>query len=82
MALEKQITYDYEIRSAYKHINERKRTAIIENGKELSYSYERRVLTPDMDISSESNEIQGMASSLWTDEVKQAWQEKLEADSE
>ena len=82
MALEKVITYDYEVRSGYKHIQERQKTAIMEDGKELSYSYHRRVLTPDMDVSSESDEIKGMASALWTDEVKKAWSDKQKADSE
>ena len=39
MALEKVTTYDYEIRSDYKHINQREKTSIIEDGKELSSSY-------------------------------------------
>ena len=73
MALEKVITYDYEIRTEYKHINERAKTAIVEDGSELSYSYHRRVLTPDADVSSESDEIKGMADALWTDAVKEAW---------
>ena len=81
MALEKKITYDYEVRTEYKHINERQKTAIVEDGKELSFSYHRRVLTPDADISGESDEIKGMASALWTDEVKTAWSEKLAADN-
>jgi hypothetical protein len=81
MALEKVITYDYEIRSEYKHIQERKKTAIVEDGNELSYSYHRRVLTPDMDVSSESDEIKAMADALWTDEVKAAYAAKLEADA-
>ena len=38
MALEKVITYDYEIRKKYKFIQERERTAIVEDGKEISYS--------------------------------------------
>ena len=80
MALEKKVTYDYEIRGEYKHINERARTAIEEDGKEISASFHRRVLTPDMDVSSESDEIKGMASALWTDEVKKAWSDKEEAD--
>jgi hypothetical protein len=70
MALEKVITYDYEVRTDYKHIQERKKTAIVEDGKEISFSYHRRVLSPDMDVSGESDEIKGMASALWTDEVK------------
>jgi hypothetical protein len=76
MALEKVITYDYEIRTEFKHIQERRRTAIVEDGSELSYSYHRRALSPDMDVSSESDEIKGMADALWTDEVKAAWAAK------
>ena len=70
MALEKVITYDYEIRGEYKNIQERKRTAVVEDGEEISFSYHRRTLSPDMDVSSESDEIKGMASALWSDEVK------------
>jgi len=81
MALEKVITYDYEIRGEFKHIQERQRTAIVEDGSQLSYSYHRRVLSPDADVSSESDEIKGMADALWTDEVKEAWAAKLEADA-
>ena len=77
MALEKKITYDYDVRGEHKHINERQRTAIVEDGKELSFSYHRRVLTPDADVSGESDELKGMASALWSDEVKAAWAEKL-----
>ena len=81
MALEKKITYDYDVRSEYKHIQERQKTAIVEDGEELSFSYHRRVLTPDMDVSGESDEHKGMASALWTDEVKSAWAEKQAADN-
>ena len=76
MALEKVITYDYEVRTEFKHIQERKKTAIVEDGKEISFSYHRRVLSPDMDVSSESDEVKGMASALWTDEVKAAYAAK------
>ena len=81
MALTKEIRYDYEIRSIHKHINERRRTAVLEDGEELSFSYHRRVLTPEMDVSGESDEIKGMASALWSDEVKAAWAEKQAADA-
>ena len=76
MALSKVITYDYEVRTEYKHIQERQKTAIVEDGNELSSSYHRRVLTPDADVSSESDEIKGMADALWTDAVKEAWAAK------
>ena len=73
MALEKVITYDYEVRGKFKHIQERTKTSIMEDDKEISFSYHRRVLAPDADVSGESDEIKGMASALWTDEVKAAW---------
>ena len=82
MALSKVITYDYEVRGEFKHIQERQKTAIVEDGKELSYSYHRRALSPDMDVSSESDEIKGIADAVWTDAVKEAWASKLEADAE
>ena len=82
MALTKVVTYDYEIRTEYKHIQERQKTAIVEDGTELSSSYHRRGLVPSDDVSSESDEIKGMASALWTDAVKEAWAAKLEADAE
>ena len=82
MALEKVITYDYEVRTEFKHIQERKKTAIVEDGKEIFFSYHRRVLSPDMDVSSESDEVKGMASALWTDEVKAAYAAKQSADAD
>ena len=82
MALSKVVSYDYEIRGEFKHIQERAKTSIMEDGNELSYSYHRRVLAPDADVSSESDEIKGMASALWTDEVKAAWAAKQAADAE
>jgi hypothetical protein len=82
MALEKQIKDDYEVRGEYKHINVRTKTSIIEDGKEISYSYHRKVLTPDMDISSESDEIKALAGAIWTDAIKKAWSDKLKVDEE
>jgi len=82
MALSKEVSYDYEIRGEYKFIQEREKTAVMEDGKELSSSYHRRVLTPDADVSGESSEVQAMASALWTDEVKAAYEAKKAADAE
>ena len=76
MALEKVITYDYEIRTEYKHIQEREKTSIMEDGKEISFSYHRTSFMPDADISSESDELKALANSLWTDDVKKAWSDK------
>ena len=54
-----------EIKTEYKHLNIRE---ITDSGE-----YHRRVLTPDMDVSSEVQEIQDRAEAEWTDEVKSAW---------
>ena len=35
--------------------------------------YHRKVLSPDMDVSSEDPKVQELAEELWTDEVKSAW---------
>ena len=82
MALEKEVRCDkYEIVGQYKHIQCRTATIVKEDGVELSRSFHRHVLTPDADVSGESDEIKGMASALWTDEIKAAWAEKLAADA-
>ena len=75
MALEKKVTYDYEIRGEYKCIQQRMRTAIEEDGKEISYSYHRSSFMPDADVSGESDELKALASSLWTDAVKKAYED-------
>ena len=74
MALTKEVKCDkYEIVGEFKFIQCRTATIIKEDGVELSRSFHRRVLRPDMDVSGEDAEIQAMASALWTDEVKAAW---------
>ena len=76
MALEKKLTYDYEVRGKHKCIQQRMKTAIEEDGKEISFSYHRTSFMPDADVSGESDEVKAMASSLWTDAVKAAWAAK------
>lgn len=75
MALEKKQTYDYEVRGEYKFIQERCKTSIMEDGKEISYSYHRKVFMPDVDVSAESDELKAMANALWTDDVKKAYED-------
>ena len=80
MALEKTTTDDkIEIVSDFKHLNIRTATVVSEDGTELSRSFHRRVITPDMDVSGESAEIRGIAAAVWTDQVKSAWQTFQEA---
>ena len=63
-----------EVVTDYKHLQIRD---ITDQG-----GYHRRVLTSDMDVSTEVQEIQDRAEELWTDEVKASWikyQEEQEA---
>ena len=80
MALEKKVTYDYEVRGIYKTIQQRIRTAIEEDGAEISFSYHRKSFMPDADVSGESDEVKAMASSLWTDAVKKAYEDSKVAE--
>ena len=75
MALEKVITYDYEVRSEYKHIGERKKTAIVEDGKELSYSYHRIVYSigESLDGIDDETTVKSLSSSLWTPTVSASY---------
>ena len=73
MALSKVEKDDYEVRGEYKHINVRTKTSIMEDDAEISYKYHRKVLTPDMDVSGESAEVQALAGALWSADIKKAW---------
>jgi hypothetical protein len=87
MALIKEITQDkIEVVGASKSIQVRTRTAVIEDGVELSASFHRHVVScissakndddswthTDTDVSSESAEVQAIAAAVWTDAVKAA----------
>ena len=91
MALTKTTVEDkIEVVGDYKHIQVRTATVIKEDGTELSRSFHRKVLTPgtldgsdnlvDTDTSSESAEVKGIANTVWTTDVKNAWKAKLIAD--
>ena len=80
MALSKVEKDDYEVRGEYKHIQVRTKTSIMEDGAEISYKYHRKVLTPDMDVSGESDELKALAGALWTDEVKKAYEDSKKED--
>ena len=85
MALIKEITQDkIEVVGASKSIQVRTRTAVIEDGVELSASFHRHVVQcvesskndddtwthTDTDVSGESAEVQAIAAAVWTDAVK------------
>jgi len=63
-------------------------TVIKEDGNELNRSFHRHVLEPsvkngnaweDTDISGEDPKVQAICNATWTDEVKKAYQEMVDA---
>ena len=91
MALSESIEYDkIEIVGQYKHVQVRKATVIKKDGKELTRSFERYVLSPgtldasdnlvDTDLSGEPAEVSAICTAAWTTTVKDAWKAKLIAD--
>ena len=84
MALAESIEYDkIEVVGPYKAVQVRKATVITKDGKELTRSFERYTLYPDMDLSqrSEPNEIVAICNAVWTQEVKDAWKAYQESSS-
>ena len=75
MALTKVISEDkIEIVGVHKAIQIRTKTAVIEDGVELSSSFHRHVVTAGDDYSNESAEVQAICELMHTDEVIAAYQ--------
>ena len=86
MAITKELIEDkIEIVGEHKDIQVRTATVIKEDGKELTRSFHRHVVScvtsshdgsswthTDTDISGESTEVQAIANAVWTDSVKAA----------
>ena len=75
MALTKEITYDYEIRNVGNNIQQRRRTAVSEDGTELSFSYHRTTYTIGMSLDGIDDEttVKSLSSSLWTPAVSASY---------
>ena len=93
MAITKETVEDkIEIVGDYKNIQVRTATVIKEDGVELTRSFHRKVLEcvtssydgsswthTDTNVSSESAEVQGIATAVWTTEIKNAKKARNEA---
>ena len=55
---------------------------ILEDGVVISQSYHRKTIAPLDDISGEAAKVQATANANWTQEVKDAYQAKLDAAEE
>ena len=84
MAITKEIVQDkIEVVGDFKHIQVRTATVIKENGVEISRSFSRHVVAPDIsadDLANESADVQAMATQFHTDAVKKAYANKLAED--
>ena len=91
MSLTETTEYDkIEVVGQYKTVQVRKATVIKKDGKELTRSFERYVLSPgtlndsnnlvDTDLSGEPADISAICTAAWTTDIKAAWKTKLIAD--
>jgi len=73
--LEKVIIEDrIEIVGEHRYVQVRTKTAVMENGVELSSSYQRHVIAAGQDYSNESPEVQAVCAAVHTAEVIAAYQ--------
>ena len=73
MSLEKQVTQDkIEVVKVndWSVIQVRTKTAIIEDGNELSASFHRHVVSPTDDLANESAEVTAIANAVFTQDMK------------
>ena len=79
MALIKTTEIDkIEIVGDYKTIQVREAIIIKENGIELSRSFNRYSLSPDVDLTDQPADVVSLSNIFWTDEIKAAYQASLE----
>ena len=70
MTLEKQVTQDkIEIVGLHKAVQVRTKTAVMEDGVELSSGFHRHVVSAGDDYSNESAEVQAICAAVHTDAV-------------
>ena len=74
MALTKAVSQDkIEIVGEFKHVQVRTKTAVMEDGVELSSGFHRHIVTAGDDYSAESTEVQAICAAVHTDAVVAAY---------
>jgi hypothetical protein len=80
MAITKEVIQDkIEVVGDFKHIQVRTATVIKEDGKEISRSFNRHVVSPDSDSTNESADVKAMVKQFHTNAVKKAYKEHIES---
>ena len=81
MALTEETIQDkIEIVGDFKHVQVRTATVIKRDGTEISRSFHRHVVAPDIsadDLANESAEVQAICNAVHTDAIKAAYAEHL-----
>ena len=68
--------------AGYPVVQVRTATIISKDDQEISRNFHRHVLTPDADLASEDADVVVIASVVFTDEAKAAYQTHLDAQGE
>jgi len=76
--VKKRIQDQIEIVTEYKNIQVRYSDQIVEDGKIISQSYHRYMVTCGDDAAAIEHDVKAIADIYWTDEIKQAYQDSLE----
>ena len=71
--LEKKVTQDQIEVIENGIIQVRTKTSVVEDGKELSYSYHRHCISPSDDFSNESAKVKAICEAVHTQEVIDAY---------
>lgn len=86
MALTEETIQDkIEVVGEFKFIQVRTATIIKKDGTEISRSFSRHIVSPNIsadNLAKESTEVQGIANSVWTDKIKTAYANKLADEAE
>jgi len=72
MALEKVVSYNQQIFHP-SGVHVRKRTAVLEDGAEISFSYDRWVIMCDEDYSAQDAQTIAVCDAVFTDDIKSAY---------
>ena len=82
MALtEERVQDQIEVKGEYKLVNVRTATVIKRDGVEISRSYHRHIIEPNIsadDLANESTEVQAICNAVHTDAIKTAYATHLE----
>ena len=82
MALTEETIQDkIEVVGDFKHVQVRTATIIKKDGKEISRSFHRHIVAPDIsadDLANESAEVQAICNAVHTDAIKTAYATHLE----